>query len=138
MKMRLVTRTAFKFAVRVFACERTVGSHGRSPSLQQAKIQGASMLQQDQGGLMLQHLDSRYDDYGKHADRARQRALECDDPMQRAEFLKMAERWLEKARRYEDTKRSGNDLPDYRCTLRRHEIATVYLAVLNSTEAKSS
>jgi hypothetical protein len=53
---------------------------------------------------MLHQINSRSQDCYRHADKARQRALACRDPVQRGEFLEMAERWLKQARCYEGAK----------------------------------
>ena len=49
---------------------------------------------------MLQQIDCY-----RHANKANQRASECRDPLERREFLYMAERWLKQAHRYECAKR---------------------------------
>ena len=58
---------------------------------------------------MLQQITSRTHDRYRHADRARQRASACRDPLERREFLDMAERWLKLAHRYERAKRGPKE-----------------------------
>ena len=57
---------------------------------------------------MLLQINSRTHECYRHADRARQRASECQDPLERRAFLDMAERWLKQAHRYEYAKRGLN------------------------------
>jgi hypothetical protein len=54
---------------------------------------------------MLQKISSRTQECYRHADKARKRASECRDRLQRREFLDMAERWMKQAHRYEYAKR---------------------------------
>jgi hypothetical protein len=54
---------------------------------------------------MLQQINSRTHECYRNADRARQRASECRDALERQEFLDMAERWLKQAHRYGYAKR---------------------------------
>ena len=50
---------------------------------------------------MLQQIKTRTQECYRHAEKARQRALECRDDLSRQEFLDMADRWRKQADRYE-------------------------------------
>jgi hypothetical protein len=53
---------------------------------------------------MLQQISSRIQECYRHAEKARQRALQCRDDLSRQEFLDMADRWQKQADRYEYAK----------------------------------